>query len=89
MKTIHVKFTGNVQGVGFRRRFAKLANTMGIRGWVKNMDDGSVEASLQGPDVDVKRCIDAAGSLPGSVSVNSVQMESIDEEAYQEFSIVK
>lgn len=89
MKTIHVIFMGNVQGVGFRKRFAKIATSMGIRGWVKNMDSGAVEAGLQGEDAAVMRCIDAAEKLSGSVRVDTAESEITYEEEYKDFRIIR
>lgn len=44
-----VRVRGRVQGVGFRDACARHARAQGITGWVRNRDDGSVEAMLQGP----------------------------------------
>ncbi|MDP2359865.1 MAG: acylphosphatase [bacterium] len=41
-------FQGEVQGVGFRWTFSRLAREHGLRGWVRNLPDGSVEAVMQG-----------------------------------------
>lgn len=44
----NVKFFGQVQGVNFRRNFTKLAKSLNLTGWVKNLPDGSVEAHIEG-----------------------------------------
>ena len=44
----HYRFTGIVQGVGFRVEVWKRAVDLGLIGWVKNNYDGSVECELQG-----------------------------------------
>ena len=44
----HIRFTGRVQGVGFRYRAKYAASGMGITGWVRNEWDGSVEMEAQG-----------------------------------------
>ncbi len=42
------RFVGQVQGVGFRWNSKKIADGMGLTGWVRNEDDGSVTCVLQG-----------------------------------------
>lgn len=46
------KVTGRVQGVGFRIATQRRALALGLLGWVRNCDDGSVEGLVQGPDPD-------------------------------------
>lgn len=45
---IHYRIFGDVQGVGFRYRAKYAAQTLGLTGWVENLDDGSVEMEVQG-----------------------------------------
>lgn len=42
------RYVGQVQGVGFRWTSQRIANSLGISGWVRNEDDGSVTLVLQG-----------------------------------------
>jgi len=46
---VHVLYSGNVQGVGFRYRCRLIAADFRLNGWVKNLADGRVELSVQGP----------------------------------------
>jgi acylphosphatase len=48
MVGVEYVFHGNVQGIGFRAHVKKKASELGITGWVKNMDDGSVKAVFSG-----------------------------------------
>ena len=43
-----LRWTGQVQGVGFRFTNANLAQARMLTGWVRNMEDGSVEMEIQG-----------------------------------------
>ena len=44
----HVVVTGRVQGVGFRFTTVEEAQRLGVRGWVRNEADGSVEVQAEG-----------------------------------------
>ncbi len=44
----HVVVTGRVQGVGFRFTTVDAARRLGVHGWVRNRDDGAVEAEAEG-----------------------------------------
>lgn len=41
---------GTVQGVGYRQACRRRANELGLAGWVRNRDDGSVEVQAEGPE---------------------------------------
>jgi len=41
-RTVLVRYTGSVQGVGFRATARRIAQGFAVRGWVKNEPDGSV-----------------------------------------------
>ena len=53
-----VRFSGRVQGVGFRFHTQKFAETEGVCGWIRNMDDGTVEAVFEGEEEAVKRVME-------------------------------
>ena len=54
----HIKFYGRVQGVGFRYRAEKSASIYGIKGWIRNNDDGTVEMEAQGERENIMNMMD-------------------------------
>ena len=45
----YLVFHGRVQSVGFRYTAKRAADRLGLTGWVRNRDDGTVEMEVQGP----------------------------------------
>jgi acylphosphatase len=72
MKRIHVYISGVVQGVFFRAATRRAAADLNLTGWVRNMDDGRVEALLEGEDADVNKMIEWCKVGPPSARVENV-----------------
>ena len=53
LMVLHFLIRGRVQGVGFRWFVHREASELGLRGWVRNTDDGSVEVVATGPPEDL------------------------------------
>lgn len=69
MITRQIRVKGRVQGVGFRHALRREAERNGVRGWVRNRSDGSVEAVVQGEAPAVARVIDWARRGPPAARV--------------------
>ena len=54
-----IRFSGRVQGVGFRYRAVKAANMYGCTGWVRNDRDGTVSMEIQGTEEQIDQVIPA------------------------------
>ncbi|WP_347310589.1 acylphosphatase [Defluviimonas sp. SAOS-178_SWC] len=70
-----VRVTGRVQGVAYRAWARAEGMRLGLRGWVGNRDDGSVEALIAGPEPQVEAMITAMGEGPGAARVTDVWTE--------------
>lgn len=72
----HFKFTGRVQGVGFRYRAKYSASGIGVTGWVKNEWDGSVEMEAQGSEEQINQLLKMINQ--GSyISIDFIEMKQI------------
>jgi acylphosphatase len=49
VESVHVIVTGKVQGVFYRKHTEAIGLNLGLSGWVRNLENGSVEIVAQGP----------------------------------------
>jgi acylphosphatase len=74
----HVIIKGRVQGVYFRYATREEANMRGVKGWVRNMSDGRVEAVFEGDKDKVDEMIDYCHFGPPVAKVSSVEVRRED-----------
>jgi acylphosphatase len=77
----HLTIRGRVQGVGYRAWVEHRARAHGLEGWVRNRQDGSVEAVLAGPDHEVADFIDRCRRGPSTARVEAVEDEAAGPDA--------
>lgn len=69
MIRLHFRFTGRVQGVGFRATARSIAASLHLTGWVRNEPDGTVAAEVQGKPADLDRFLaELARALPRHIA---------------------
>lgn len=90
MKTVKMRVTGLVQGVGFRWTTQMIAQELGITGTVKNNPDGSVSILAQGDELPLEHFIKKIKVSPSIAShVDHVDIDTISNaEKFTRFSVV-
>jgi acylphosphatase len=83
----HVFFSGRVQGVFFRAFTRDNARKLGVRGWVRNLPDGRVEAVFEGPKDKVEKLIYLCRYEHPHARVDDVEIEYGEPEGYSDFRI--
>ena len=74
MKTVRLRLSGRVQGVGYRAWAIETAKRLGLRGWVRNRGDGSVELLATGSAQAVASLIEACHKGPPAARVDRVEL---------------
>jgi len=72
---IHVLIYGRVQGVWFRASTKQKAEKLGITGWVRNTDDGNVEAIFEGFNKNIDEMISWCKVGPPLAKVENIKIE--------------
>lgn len=77
-----VRISGRVQGVWYRGWAVRQATALGLRGWVRNRADGTVEALFAGPPSDVDAMVEACREGPPAARVDSVTAVAVEPEEW-------
>ncbi|ESP88612.1 acylphosphatase [Candidatus Halobonum tyrrellensis] len=83
----HVFVSGTVQGVYYRANTREAARDRGVDGWVRNLDDGRVEAVFEGPDDAVEAMVEWCHTGSPAATVEGVDVEYGDLEGEEGFSV--
>lgn len=92
MAQAHLIISGIVQGVYFRAHTRDMAQSFGLKGWVRNLPDGRVEAVFTGDKESIQQAIDWCSHGPSSARVDKVEVKWVvspparGEESGQEFN---
>lgn len=74
---VHVFIRGHVQGVFYRASTQRQANSLALRGWVRNLPDGGVEAVFEGEQATVERMLAWCRVGPPNAYVTDVDVRYV------------
>jgi acylphosphatase len=86
MRSVLLTVTGRVQGVGYRMWAERTASALGIRGWVRNRGDGSVELLAIGEDDAVAKLLKACEQGPRHADVSGISISDAEDDGSVGFS---
>jgi DNA ligase D-like protein (predicted 3'-phosphoesterase) len=87
VSAIRAVISGEVQGVGFRDAVLRSARRLGLMGWVRNEDDGTVRVHAEGAEAAVEELLELLGEGPAGARVAEVESESVKAEGHEQFAI--
>ena len=87
MVRYRVLISGQVQGVYFRAACQRMAWQHSVAGWVRNLDDGRVEAVFEGAPGDVQHLVDWSRHGPRLALVSDVAVQAEPPEGLATFVI--
>jgi len=90
MQAIHLIIQGKVQGVGYRRWFEQQALQLGLKGFVRNLETGEVEAIIVGKEAIVQDMIQLSrtGSQRAEVTAIHQQSLNLQDADFQDFKVL-
>jgi acylphosphatase len=84
---MRLRIMGLVHGVSYRATMARVAQDHGVRGWVRNMNDGTVEAFLEGNEKAVLKVAEWAKRGPPRAVVKKVESRRVVPRRFRDFRI--
>jgi acylphosphatase len=87
---VHLIITGRVQGVWFRASTQETADNLGIKGWVRNLPDLSVEVDAIGETDVIEQFIQWCYKWPPGARVKNIEIKELEPvDDFQNFKILR
>ncbi len=83
----HILISGLVQGVWFRGSMRREAERLGIKGWVRNLPDGRVEAVVAGNERAVEEILRWCMHGPSGARVEAVEQRETSARSFETFTV--
>jgi acylphosphatase len=87
MTTIHIIIKGKVQGVFYRDTAKKQADKLDLTGWIRNTEDGNVEAMVSGDNIELDQFVQWCKLGSERSRVEDVNFDTIDNKKFTGFII--
>ena len=88
MKTLKIFISGAVQGVFFRQFIKDKADEIGVKGYVRNLEDGKVEVVIEGKDKEVNEMLKICRKGAPHSQVKELEIEEIPHQEFKDFKVL-
>ena len=90
MIRVHLLISGIVQGVYYRQSTKRQAQKLDLKGWVRNLEDGRVEALVEGEKDKIDELIKWCYEGPSNAKVDNVEIDYQEyKNEFQDFSVTE
>ena len=86
-RAIRALVSGHVQGVGFRDATRRRARELGVLGWVRNGEGGTVAVHAEGPSAGVEALLAFLREGPRGARVDGVEVDEVRVEGHEQFAL--
>jgi DNA ligase D-like protein (predicted 3'-phosphoesterase) len=86
-RAVRVHLAGKVQAVGLRDATKRRAHELGLMGWVRNSEEGTVTVHAEGPRFAVEELIAFLRKGPTGANVTEVEIEEVRSEGHEQFAV--
>lgn len=87
-KSIRIYIDGTVQGIFFREFVKENAEKYNVKGFVRNLDNGKVEAFLEGTSEDVEKVVEICKKGPKHAQIRNVEIKEEKYQGFKEFKVM-
>jgi DNA ligase D-like protein (predicted 3'-phosphoesterase) len=87
VRAVRARIGGSVQGVGFREATRSTVMRLGVLGWVRNEEDGTVAVHAEGPAAAVDELLEFLRGGPPGANVEELKVEEATREGHEQFAI--
>ena len=89
MPTVRLLIKGKVQGVFYRATAKDMAKKLGITGWIRNTEEGHVEAMANGSVEQIEQFVAWCRRGPSKAVVGEVLVEPSEDQDFEEFVVFR
>jgi acylphosphatase len=89
MKTLRIYISGTVQGQLYRKYLEEEGNKIGVRGFIRQMEDGRIEILAEGVDEKVNDMLELIKQGTKHAQIRKIEVQTINHQGFIGFKILR